>query len=264
MNSHQRTHEREKRVRGEREVSFFPCAPLILAFFVFLHQSFRLFKITSFHFLCLYKFIHIYFFFFFLRKDYMVRYGYLHQPDPRLEKDLTNDDVTLAVKNLQHMRGLAETGSLQDPDTAALVDVKRCAVPDFGPSDTARRKRRYAVHGTVWNKKVRITICMNTCCNNLITTVAIPQKASPVKVFKSFLWRHGAKLSNPWIPRIHVSFSSLAVMHFLVEQLKVWFAFMSRWHPLTKNSSFIRFTCCSVGKKITKKCHMNPRVKKDS
>lgn len=65
MNSHQRTHEREKRVRGEREVSFFPCAPLILAFFVFLHQSFRLFKITSFHFLCLYKFIHIYFFFFF-------------------------------------------------------------------------------------------------------------------------------------------------------------------------------------------------------
>lgn len=92
----------------------------------------------------------------------MVRYGYLHQPDPRLEKDLTNDDVTLAVKNLQHMRGLAETGSLQDPDTAALVDVKRCAVPDFGPSDTAKRKRRYAVHGTVWNKKVRITICMNT------------------------------------------------------------------------------------------------------
>lgn len=64
MNSHQRTHEREKRVRGEREVSFFPCAPLILAFFVFLHQSFRLFKITSFHFLCLYKFIHIYFFIF--------------------------------------------------------------------------------------------------------------------------------------------------------------------------------------------------------
>ena len=194
----------------------------------------------------------------------MVRYGYLHQPDPRLEKDLTNDDVTLAVKNLQHMRGLAETGSLQDPDTAALVDVKRCAVPDFGPSDTARRKRRYAVHGTVWNKKVRITIYMNTCCNNLITTLAIPQKASPVKVFKSFLWRHCAKLSNPWIPRIHASFWSLAVMHFLVEHLKVWFAFMSRWHPLTKNSLLIRFTCCSVGKKITKKCHMNPRVKKDS
>lgn len=143
----------------------------------------------------------------------MVRYGYLHQPDPRLEKDLTNDDVTLAVKNLQHMRGLAETGSLQDSDTAALVDVKRCAVPDFGPSDTARRKRRYAVHGTVWNKKVRITICMNTCCNNLITTLAIPQKASPVKVLSHYC--------DVIVPRIHASFSSLAVMHFLVEQLKV-------------------------------------------
>ena len=84
----------------------------------------------------------------------MVRYGYLHKPDPRVEADLTNDDVTLAVKTLQHVRGLEETGSLEDPKTAALLDGKRCAVPDFGPADTARRKRRYAVHGTVWNKKV--------------------------------------------------------------------------------------------------------------
>ena len=103
-------------------------------------------------------YIHNHFIYLFYRQDFMVRYGYLHQPDPRVEKDLTNEDVTLAVKNLQHMRGLAETGSLQDPDTAALLDVKRCAVPDFGPSDTAKRKRRYAVHGTVWNKKVCITI----------------------------------------------------------------------------------------------------------
>ena len=84
----------------------------------------------------------------------MQRYGYLNQPDPRIGIILSNDDVTFAVKNLQHVRGLKETGSLQDPDTAALVDGKRCAVPDFGPADNARRKRRYAAHGTVWNKKV--------------------------------------------------------------------------------------------------------------
>lgn len=70
---------------------------------------------------------------------------------------LSNDDVTFAVKNLQHVRGLEETGSLQDPDTVSLVDGKRCAVPDFGPADNARRKRRYATHGTVWNKTVRET-----------------------------------------------------------------------------------------------------------
>lgn len=87
-------------------------------------------------------------------QDYMTRYGYLHQPDPRIGTQISGDDVTSAVKNLQHVRGLKETGSLQDPDTAALVDVKRCAVPDFGPSDSARRKRRYAIHGTVWNKTV--------------------------------------------------------------------------------------------------------------
>lgn len=84
--------------------------------------------------------------------DYMTRYGYLHQPDPRIGTMLSSDDVTFAVKSLQHVRGLKESGSLQDPDTAALVDAKRCAVPDFGPADNARRKRRYAIHGTVWNK----------------------------------------------------------------------------------------------------------------
>lgn len=85
----------------------------------------------------------------------MTRYGYLHQPDPRVGTMLTNDDVISALKNLQHVRGLKETGNFQDPDTAALVDGKRCAMPDFGPADTARRKRRYAIHGSVWNKTVR-------------------------------------------------------------------------------------------------------------
>ena len=85
----------------------------------------------------------------------MTRYGYLSQPDPREGKILSSGDITAAVKNLQHMAGLKETGSLEDPATAALVDDKRCAVPDFGPADNAKRKRRYATHGTVWHKKVR-------------------------------------------------------------------------------------------------------------
>lgn len=84
----------------------------------------------------------------------MTRYGYLNRPDPRIGTIVSNDEITTAVKNLQHMAGLKETGSLQDPETVALVDRKRCAVPDFGPTDNARRKRRYATHGTVWHKKV--------------------------------------------------------------------------------------------------------------
>ena len=88
----------------------------------------------------------------------MTRYGYLQQPDPRIGTMLSSDDVTLAVKSLQHVRGLKETGSLEDPDTAALVDATRCAVPDYGPADSARRKRRYAIHGTVWNKTVSCRI----------------------------------------------------------------------------------------------------------
>lgn len=93
----------------------------------------------------------------------MTRYGYLHQPDPRVgTMPLSSDELKYAVKNLQHVRGLKESGSLQDPDTAALVDGKRCAVPDFGPADNARRKRRYATHGTVWNKTVSEHIALSS------------------------------------------------------------------------------------------------------
>lgn len=84
----------------------------------------------------------------------MTRYGYLNRPDPRIGTIVSNDEIATAVKNLQHMARLKETGSLEDPETVALVDRKRCAVPDFGPADNARRKRRYATHGTVWHKKV--------------------------------------------------------------------------------------------------------------
>lgn len=84
----------------------------------------------------------------------MTLYGYLSQPDPRVGTLVSADDIKFAVKNLQHMAGLKETGSLEDPETVALVDGKRCAMPDFGPADNAKRKRRYATHGTVWHKKV--------------------------------------------------------------------------------------------------------------
>ena len=97
----------------------------------------------------------------------MTRYGYLQQPDPRIGTMLSSDDVTLAVKSLQHVRGLKETGSLQDPDTAALVDGTRCAVPDYGPADSARRKRRYAIHGTVWNKTVSCRINLHILKENI-------------------------------------------------------------------------------------------------
>lgn len=124
----------------------------------------------------------------------MSKYGYLHQPDPRDGTMLSNDDVTFAVKNLQHVRGLKETGSLQDPDTVSLVDGKRCAVPDFGPADNARRKRRYATHGTAWNKTV-----METHCNIVTGEILIKKQIQIQKIFGKILGSLGALIHRPGI-----------------------------------------------------------------
>lgn len=66
------------------------------------------------------------------------------------------NDLEVAIKKLQRLRGLKENGRLDDQQTLKLLDVGRCGVPDFGPADVAKRKRRYNVHGTVWEKKVVI------------------------------------------------------------------------------------------------------------
>lgn len=56
------------------------------------------------------------------------------------------------------MGGKPETGKLDDPDLLALIDQPRCGMPDVGPSDNARRKRRYTLQGSRWHKKVMLAI----------------------------------------------------------------------------------------------------------
>ena len=87
----------------------------------------------------------------------MFKYGYLKRADPRYIGSLMSmNDLEVAIKKLQRLRGLKENGRLDDQQTLKLLDVGRCGVPDFGPADVAKRKRRYNVHGTVWEKKVVI------------------------------------------------------------------------------------------------------------
>ena len=52
------------------------------------------------------------------------------------------------------MAGKPETGKVDDPAVLALIEKPRCGVPDTGPADKAKRKRRYTAQGSKWNKKV--------------------------------------------------------------------------------------------------------------
>ena len=69
---------------------------------------------------------------------------------------MTVDEIKAAVKKLQRMAGYEETGDISDPRTLSVVKRKRCGMADFGPSDNARRKRRYALQGTSWKKTVSL------------------------------------------------------------------------------------------------------------
>lgn len=84
--------------------------------------------------------------------DYLVKYGYLGNPNHRIGKVTTMEEFKAAVRRMQRYAGLNETGDFSDPRTLALVKAKRCGVSDLGPSDNARRKRRYALQGTYWRK----------------------------------------------------------------------------------------------------------------
>ena len=83
-----------------------------------------------------------------------MKYGYLSHPDHKIGKAISMKEFKAAVRKMQRVAGLKETGDVSDPKTLALVKKKRCGVPDFGPSENMRRKRRYALQGTYWRKHV--------------------------------------------------------------------------------------------------------------
>ena len=94
-------------------------------------------------------------------QDYLIKYGYLKQPDHRIGNALSMKDLRVAIKKLQRIAGLKETGDISDLKTLAMVKKPRCGVQDFGPSDIARRKKRYALEGSYWRKTVSKPIRYN-------------------------------------------------------------------------------------------------------
>lgn len=86
--------------------------------------------------------------------DWLSRYGYLVNDDPRSGNLRTQQDLEKSIKMLQRYAGLPETGQM-DAATIKLMGESRCGVADFGTSDaTKRRKKRYTLQGTTWKKNL--------------------------------------------------------------------------------------------------------------
>ncbi|KAG8433474.1 hypothetical protein GDO86_017671, partial [Hymenochirus boettgeri] len=87
--------------------------------------------------------------------DWLTRYGYLPPPDPFTAQQQTLEGLRQAVKEMQKIAGLPQTGELDD-STVRMMNRPRCSLPDIisRPGGRLRRRiKRYALTGTVWEKK---------------------------------------------------------------------------------------------------------------
>ena len=88
-----------------------------------------------------------------------MNYGYLKN-DGRAGRLRTASEIRRSIKLFQSMTGLDMTGVL-DNKTMEMIKSPRCGMSDFGKMSGARRKRRYAVQGSSWDKKVQYFISKN-------------------------------------------------------------------------------------------------------
>ena len=86
-------------------------------------------------------------------------YGYLEPKNSRLGEFRTKEDLVKGIKQLQEFAGLKVTGTM-DEATVKLVKTPRCSMPDYGPSDNMKRKKRYALHNSMWKKHVSDLQCI--------------------------------------------------------------------------------------------------------
>jgi hypothetical protein len=80
-------------------------------------------------------------------------------PDTRAGHLRTNEELREGIKTFQLYAGIPVTGVV-DEKTMRMMALPRCGMPDFGRSDRTKRRRRYAVQGTVWWEKVGLHLEM--------------------------------------------------------------------------------------------------------
>lgn len=90
-----------------------------------------------------------------------MQYGYLEPKNPRLGEVRTKEDLVRGIELLQEFAGLNVTGKI-DAATVKLIKTPRCNMPDFGPSDSMRRRKRFALHHSQWKKLVSAKLLPRT------------------------------------------------------------------------------------------------------
>jgi hypothetical protein len=96
-------------------------------------------------------------------------------PDSRAGELRTTEEVREGLKQFQLYAGIPMTGVVDDK-TMEMMALPRCGMPDFGRSDRTKRRKRYAIQGTKWNKSVSKSVKCDIraiFCHKVFLTIPI-------------------------------------------------------------------------------------------
>ncbi|XP_035233830.1 stromelysin-3-like [Stegodyphus dumicola] len=80
---------------------------------------------------------------------YLQKYGYMNESSSNSASLVSEEAVSLAIKDFQRFAGLVETGKL-DNTTLTMMNLPRCGVRDKVGHSGSARKKRYALQGSKW------------------------------------------------------------------------------------------------------------------
>ena len=89
---------------------------------------------------------------------YLSKFGYLPSLSSGKLPLITQDGLVKSVKKFQSFVGLEITGVI-DEETLEIMKIPRCSLPDFASDDEApdynnKRRKRYALQGSRWKKRM--------------------------------------------------------------------------------------------------------------
>jgi len=81
--------------------------------------------------------------------------GYYKGPSGENGELLSEKDIRQSILEMQRFAGIPASGILDD-DTVKLMETPRCGMKDINRKlDGVKRKRRYTLQGSKWQKSVR-------------------------------------------------------------------------------------------------------------
>ncbi|XP_045201325.2 matrix metalloproteinase-24-like [Mercenaria mercenaria] len=87
--------------------------------------------------------------------EYLRKYGYLAPSDGRSGNLISEEYLKQAVSQFQRIAGLPVTGIMNN-ETRKIMALPRCGVSDTVGTGNRARRKRYALHGSSWQKRDRI------------------------------------------------------------------------------------------------------------